>query len=296
MRSLLALALVVFCSGCASTRPETAPVERPATTARPVSAAALEHLNAGDSAQAAGNMAPALAQYLRAAEMDSHSDVPWLRVAGVYERLRNNQLALRAYESALQRNASRPDTWESIGFVLLREHRLTDAADAFQHAISQSPQRWRAEMGWGLALHGLSQFAESRIHFDKALAHNLDSAELLAYSAELWLSSGNATRALNQARASLDLLDAPATRLLIGDCLARSGDLLGGFEAYMGPLGESAAYARVGAEALRLKRYDDAIHFLQEAMRTSRSYNETLAKGLAEARERLREQLANNRP
>ena len=151
-------------------------------------------------------------------------------------------------------------------------------------------------MGWGLALHGLSQHADSRIHFDKALTLNLDSAELLAYSAELWLSSGNATRALHQARASLALQDVPATRVLIGDCLARSGDLAGGFEQYLGPLGESAAYARVGAEALRLKRFDDAIHFLQEAMRTSPSYNESLAKVLAEARERWREQQASRQP
>jgi tetratricopeptide (TPR) repeat protein len=153
--------------------------------------------------------------------------------------------------------------------------------------VTREPARWRALMGLGLAQRGLGNLGPARTQLDAALRLQPANAELLAYSAELWLESGDLPQAMAQARASLAQVESPAARLVVGDCLARQRDFTGGFEAYLRVLSEPEAYLRIGEEALRLEEFERAVHYFQEAMRTSPAYNEQAAKRLAVARERL---------
>ncbi|MEO6187110.1 MAG: hypothetical protein ABIP38_14085 [Steroidobacteraceae bacterium] len=246
-----------------------------------------ELLSGGDDAWRAGDADRAMLRYGQAAQINPKADIPLLRMASIEESRKAWAQAHKLFELALLRAPDNPAALERLGFVLLREGDHESASLRFTAADAKDRTRWRSIMGLGLAAQMRGDPAAARMHFDAALLERPQEAELLAYSAALWLQQENVARALVDARASQRLQPMPATQLLLGDALARSADYPGALQAYLETLNQPEAYLRLGDEALRAEELARAQRYFQTSLDNSPIYNEMAVKRLAITRERI---------
>ena len=297
MRILPVLVSGALLAGCAGA-PESAPqaesvvIEKPKQPATPVPAPVVTYevaLQRGDQAWKSGELDKALMNYVQAASLDRKSALPLLRMASIHEQRKEWPLARQAFEEALKRSPDNAAAQERYGFLLLREGTLDKSDQAFNAALKIDANRGRAVMGLGLAAQRRRDFDAARTHFDAALGLRPNDPELLTYSAELWLQTGGYAQGLGDVRRSLEFADVGATRMLLGDLLARSGDYAGALEAFLASMDEPRAYLRLGEEAMRSRDYERAVRYFRQCQDASPTYNELAAKRLAVARERLAE-------
>ncbi|MEO7805213.1 MAG: tetratricopeptide repeat protein [Steroidobacteraceae bacterium] len=247
-------------------------------------------MSSADLAWKTGDLERAIYFYGIAAQRDPRSELPLLRSAAIHEVRKEFEPAQRAFEAALKLAPHNAGAHERLGFVVLRTGDHERAANEFTTALRIEPLRWRAVMGLGLAAQRRRDLGLARVHFDAALRQQRESAELFAYSAELYLQSGATSEGIRDAKSSLGLTDNAPARLILGDLLARSGDFASGLSSYLEALSQPAAYERLGDEAMRLSDYERALRYYDKSASLSPAFNELAQRRIAVARERLYEQ------
>jgi len=248
-----------------------------------------EAMKRGDLAYRGGDVERALFHYSQAARLDQTADLPLLRIAGIHESRSQPALVRQALEPALSRAPSNAAIHEHLGYALLALNDVDAAAVRFTESVYLDATRWRSVAGLGQVALRRNDLALARRQYDIAMALNPGSAELLASSAELNLRAGKLKAGIRDARGALEKAPSPATQLVLGDLLARSGDFAGGLEAYLVATDEPTAYQRLAEEAMRATDYERALRYFQQAATASPTFNETAAKRMVVARERIAE-------
>jgi tetratricopeptide (TPR) repeat protein len=301
---LAACLLAIPMSGCASAPETPGKAERgavgaaasagPEATTTPAAAAAprtaAEAMAEGDAAWRAGEIEKALYMFVQAQQLDEQSETPLLRIGAIQESRGKHELARQAFAMAVERAPANAAAHERLGFQWLRSGEHDRAAAAFTEAARIDSTRWRSCMGLGLAAERRRDLQAARVHYDAAFALRPRSAELLVHSARVRMLTGDLPGALAEARASLDIGSSESAWLAIGDITARMGDFPGGLEAYHKVLPGSAAYFRLGEQAMAAMDYERAMDYFEQAAAAAPSYYEEAHKSLAVARERLADQ------
>jgi tetratricopeptide (TPR) repeat protein len=145
------IALLLFLAGCASTKSAlpvaTAAPVRAAGTAVPATASAdvLTHIQAGDAALKAGDLAG----------------------------------AVQAYQAGLAIDPKSADANFAIGNVYEQEGRLNDAQAAYQAALSSRPDMVGARSNLGVIYYQMGQFDKAVEQYNQVLHANPNDAETL---------------------------------------------------------------------------------------------------------------------
>jgi protein O-GlcNAc transferase len=283
------VALTLLCAALgACTTPPRPPKLPPPQVAMPGKFAAA--LAKGDAAWRAGHGDEALYAYLIAEKLDPQSDVALLRIGALHESLGHDELAIRAWQMAAERNERSGLTRQRLGYAWLQHADVSQAEAEFVRALQLDARLWRASMGLGLVAETRGDYAAARLHYDTALALRPNAGDLLTYSARVALAQDDLDRTRADLGAALATDPQPETWLVLGDLLAHAGDYPGGLEAYHKTLSEAEAYQRLGEQATRAGDHVRAVWYFERAAAASPTYFERAHKSLAVARERSREQ------
>ncbi|HVJ51920.1 MAG TPA: tetratricopeptide repeat protein [Aliidongia sp.] len=172
-------------------------------------------LGAGRTEEAAGSFARVAELLPEVAEAHANS-------AQALKALGRLDEATAAYERALALRPGLVQAWNELGSVHAAQGRTEQAIAHYRHAIGLAPRFAEAHHNLGNALTETEQFEEAIRHFEQAVLLKPALAEARYNLASLQLARGEAAIALAQACASRALLDTPACRSLIVQCLTRS--------------------------------------------------------------------------
>src|SRR5687768_13000570 len=120
-KHVAAVCVALLLASCASA-PRTPGIPSPVETLAENPAASFEELmQKGDGAYRAGDMDQALFNYVKAAQADASAELPYLRMAAIYELKQQSGQLIQALRDALARNPANAAAHENLGFALLRQ-------------------------------------------------------------------------------------------------------------------------------------------------------------------------------
>lgn len=168
------------------------------------------------------------------------------------------------------------------GDQALEDSDYTLAATEYREAVSRRPAEWEARMGLAKALLGLDRPAEAREQAEIVYSIRPDDPEAVELLAESMLASGDTAGMESLLRSRANDTNAAADWLLLGEMLARAGDVDGAEVALLTAAtvdqGQSLRYQKaladfylaVGDNAEALTRYRMAL-YLDPADEATRS-------------------------
>lgn len=195
--------------------------------------------NKGVALFAIGQPDEALKCYQHAIELDQKSEKAWSNKGVVLKTMGKTAEAIACYDRALAINPRYPNAWVNKGVLLRASGKIEEALACYERALRLSPND---ETGWtnkGNILYTLGRHAAALECYEVALAinSNLDRA---------WMNKGMALAALGTHEAALESF---------------------GKAIQINPRLGQAWYLRGLTLMNGLQRYEEAIPFLEEAVR-----------------------------
>ena len=201
------------------------------------------HFRLGGRHEEAGRISEALAEYLRAAELDPAAARVHVNLVAVYGRLQDVAEATRHYERALELDPWIDELHYNYGVLLTGAKRFQGAADAFRRALEINPRHAEAHNNLGYALEQMGKNKEAVAEYEAAVAAKPNYALPHIHLARRRLENGDYERAIPHLEQALHFENEEAAYL--GFLLARSYSATGRPEA----AGKQAKEARELAAA-----------------------------------------------
>jgi tetratricopeptide (TPR) repeat protein len=245
-------------------------------------------LTQGDIAARDGKIDYAFHLFLNAEKLAPSDDRALVRAGNLHRTLGNREMAIKAWQLALNRNPSNGNVHESLGFLLLETGQYDEAVQAFEQAVLLATEKRRAMIGLGLACEKRQDYARALNIYDTALRGDPGAAELLTYRARTLMNLGRLTES-KSVIASIINEPIQATWIVRGDLFAIDGDYAAALGAYLEGLSEQWAYQRLGEHALRENELDHALRFFRQAASASPRFFPDAENGAAVTLEKLRQ-------
>lgn len=225
---------------------------------------------------------------LNAEKLDPSDDRALVRAGNLHRTLGNRDMAIKAWQMALNRNQANGDVHESLGFLLLETGRYDEAVQAFEQAVLLATEKRRAMIGLGLACEKRQDYERALKIYETALRADPSAVELLTYRARALMNLGRVTES-KSVIASIINEPIQATWIVRGDLFALDGDYAAALGAYLEGLSEQWAYQRLGEHALRQEELEQALRFFRQAAAASPRFFPDAENGVAVALEKLRQ-------
>ena len=245
-------------------------------------------LTQGDIAARDGKIDYAFHLFLNAEKLAPSDDRALIRAGNLHRTLGNREMAIKAWQLALNRNPSNGNVHESLGFLLLETGQYDEAVQAFEQAVLLATEKRRAMIGLGLACEKRQDYARALNIYDTALRGDPGAVELLTYRARTLMNLGRLTES-KSVIASIINEPIQATWIVRGDLFAIDGDYAAALGAYLEGLSEQWAYQRLGEHALRQNELDHALRFFRQAASASPQFFPDAENGAAVTLEKLRQ-------
>jgi tetratricopeptide (TPR) repeat protein len=245
-------------------------------------------LTQGDIAARDGKIDYAFHLFLNAEKLAPSDDRALVRAGNLHRTLGNREMAIKAWQLALNRNPSNGNVHESLGFLLLETGQYDEAVQAFEQAVLLATEKRRAMIGLGLACEKRQDYARALNIYDTALRGDPGAVELLTYRARTLMNLGRLTES-KSVIASIINEPIQATWIVRGDLFAIDGDYAAALGAYLEGLSEQWAYQRLGEHALRQNELDHALRFFRQAASASPQFFPDAENGAAVTLEKLRQ-------
>ncbi|MEY3713259.1 MAG: hypothetical protein RL321_879 [Pseudomonadota bacterium] len=245
-------------------------------------------LTQGDIAARDGKIDYAFHLFLNAEKLAPSDDRALVRAGNLHRTLGNREMAIKAWQLALNRNPSNGNVHESLGFLLLETGQYDEAVQAFEQAVLLATEKRRAMIGLGLACEKRQDYARALNIYDTALRGDPGAVELLTYRARTLMNLGRLTES-KSVIASIINEPIQATWIVRGDLFAIDGDYAAALGAYLEGLSEQWAYQRLGEHALRENELDHALRFFRQAASASPRFFPDAENGAAVTLEKLRQ-------
>ncbi len=245
-------------------------------------------LTQGDIAARDGKIDYAFHLFLNAEKLAPSDDRALVRAGNLHRTLGNREMAIKAWQLALNRNPSNGNVHESLGFLLLETGQYDEAVQAFEQAVLLATEKRRAMIGLGLACEKRQDYARALNIYDTALRGDPGAVELLTYRARTLMNLGRLTES-KSVIASIINEPIQATWIVRGDLFAIDGDYAAALGAYLEGLSEQWAYQRLGEHALRQNELDHALRFFRQAASASPRFFPDAENGAAVTLEKLRQ-------
>jgi tetratricopeptide (TPR) repeat protein len=242
----------------------------------------------GDIATRDGKIEYAFHLFLNAEKLAPSDDRALVRAGNLHRTLGNREMAIKAWQLALNRNPSNGNVHESLGFLLLETGQYDEAVQAFEQAVLLATEKRRAMIGLGLACEKRQDYARALNIYDTALRGDPGAVELLTYRARTLMNLGRLTES-KSVIASIINEPIQATWIVRGDLFAIDGDYAAALGAYLEGLSEQWAYQRLGEHALRQNELDHALRFFRQAASASPQFFPDAENGAAVTLEKLRQ-------
>ena len=221
---------------------------------------------------------------IRALQFDSTDTEILAQVGNLHVQQGNNKLAARAYQFALQQDPEHAASREGLGLLHFRAGNDTAAREHLEAAVASDSTLWRSHNVLGVLADRDGDFALAQSHYAAALEIQPQADSILinrGYSKYLngdYLAAGIDFNAVaersNNAKAWRNLA------LVYG----RLGLYETALETFLQVEAERDAYNETGAIAMSNGDYQDALHYLHEAVRVSPTYFAQAEKNIAEIR------------
>jgi len=245
-------------------------------------------LTQGDIAARDGKIDYAFHLFLNAEKLAPSDDRALVRAGNLHRTLGNREMAIKAWQLALNRNPSNGNVHESLGFQLLETGQYDEAVQVFEQAVLLATEKRRAMIGLGLACEKRQDYARALNIYDTALRGDPGAVELLTYRARTLMNLGRLTES-KSVIASIINEPIQATWIVRGDLFAIDGDYAAALGAYLEGLSEQWAYQRLGEHALRENELDHALRFFRQAASASPRFFPDAENGAAVTLEKLRQ-------
>jgi tetratricopeptide (TPR) repeat protein len=236
----LALAVVVFAS------------ERAAWGRSPGQSA----LDEGTALYKRGRFADALASFRKAVALDPGLTKAWENIGWSQHRLKNDDEALRVWNTVLKVEPRNVAIWNAIGEVEQDQGAAARAAAAFERSIGLAPRQWDVRLRLGEAYASLGQRDAAEAQYRAVLGARPTDVKASLRLADLQKARGDLNAALATLRAAVARVPVPGAALweAVGDASHDAGDAAGALEAYRQAAAidprDAAAYVALIALAL----------------------------------------------
>ena len=196
----------------------------------------------------------------------------------------NNKLAARAFQFALQQDPEHAASREGIGLLHFKAGNNEAAREHLEAAVANAPNLWRAHNALGVIADRNKDFALAQSHYSAALAIQPRADSILinrGYSR--YLNDDYQAAALDFYTVAERSNNGKAWRNL-ALVYGKQGWYDDALETFLRVEDERDAYNETGAIAMSNGDYQDALHYLNEAVRLSPTYFEQAEKNIAELR------------
>lgn len=290
--------LLLAVAGCTSSNSLTKSAQKTSATGATKSVADAQEqiarkerievlLAQGDIAARDGKIEYAFHLLLNAEKLDPADARALVRAGNLHRTLGNRDLAIKAWKTAIERDPSRGDVYESLGFLYLESGQYDQSAESFEQAVLLSTEKRRAMVGLGLASEKRQDHERALKIYETALRSDFNSVELLTYRARALMNLDRLTEA-KSVIASIINEPIQATWIVRGDLFAIDRDYAAALGAYLEGLSEQWAYQRLGEHALRQNDLDQALRFFRQASATSPRFFPDAENGAAVVLEKMR--------
>jgi tetratricopeptide (TPR) repeat protein len=161
--------------------------------------------NLGTLSGRMGNLEEA-ERYLRMAlEIDELFAPAKVNLALLLNATGRNEEAESLLREVLEAYPDQSETAYDLGLLLAETDRMEEAVEFLGRASDGMPARGRVHYNYGLALQSVSRFAEAEAAFLHALGLDPENLDFLLVTADHYLRTGDATRALEMAQRLLEL-------------------------------------------------------------------------------------------
>jgi tetratricopeptide (TPR) repeat protein len=240
-----------------------------------------------DEARTAGDLDRALYFYVKALKFDPE-DADLLAAIGVlHQHQGNDELAARAYTLAIDVRPQYVPVLEARGLIFLRHEQEEQAHADFIRAIELDPTRWRSHNALGLIADSTGAHQEAIQHYDRALAHKPDSAEVLNNRGYSHFLAGDYTEAEADLSKAAMTFGHTQAWVNLGSLYARQGEYGRAVDAFRKVLPEPEAYNKVAEASMAREDYSTAETLLQQAIRSSPTYYPAAEDNLQELRQQF---------
>lgn len=152
--------------------------------------------NRGQAYAATKDYRRALADYNRAAVLDSMYGVTFFNRAGLFYDTRDYRRALDDYDRALRRDANRAAIYAGRGRAYFQLGRTAEAAADYERALKINPALADVHNDRGILYFGSGDYARALQAYNRCLALDPDHAPAYANRADLYFLQGNTRRAI----------------------------------------------------------------------------------------------------
>jgi tetratricopeptide (TPR) repeat protein len=179
----------------------------------------------GDNLRFSGRLDEAMAVLERTANENPRFGQPWLSIAEIHIKRKNNAEARAAYERVLALVPDHIEALRALGDLALIEEKLDDAAARYERVLAVDPLDAGAMTKLGVVRMRTGRAAEAVALFRKAVEREPKNAEALLYLAGALASGGSPADALPfferaiaaDPRSTMALNGLALTRLALGD-------------------------------------------------------------------------------
>jgi choline-sulfatase len=179
----------------------------------------------GDNLRFAGRLDESLAMLARTVGENPRFAQPWLSIAEIHIKRKNNAEAKAAYERVLALVPDHIEALRGLGDLALLEEKLDAATSRYEQILSVDPADAGAMTKLGVVRMRMGRASEGVALFRKAVEHEPKNAEALLYLAGALASGGSPAEALPyferaiaaDRRSTMALNGLALTRLALGD-------------------------------------------------------------------------------
>jgi tetratricopeptide (TPR) repeat protein len=130
---------------------------------------AVSHIDQGAALDRAGDHEGAIAEHLKALEIDPENVQAHINLITLYGNAGDFAKAEEHFEVAVRLNPHRPEPWYDYGVLMLREHKINEAKQAFEHALAINPYYAEAHNNLGAIYETQGKLDEASNQFRAAI-------------------------------------------------------------------------------------------------------------------------------
>ena len=296
---LATIPLVMQLSGCASSPVQT-DVRAPQVVTRreatkPTSAVAqkpkafAENVALGDAAWQAQDLDRAIYYYVQAMDKSSLDAATLAKIGTIEDSRGNAALAETAFEMAHKADPKGPRIAERLARLYLQRGNVDGAAQIYTQVLARDSHRTRALDGMGEVYLARSDYFQSVIYFNWALAaENPDRSAVLTHRGYAKLRQYDLTGAEADLRAALAVSPRDDTWRYLGELQVLQGDTGAAFQSLLNVMDTAQAFNQMGVVYMSRKNYRDAREYFDKAIKASAAWFEEAQKNLAQTDEYLK--------
>ena len=162
----------------------------------PADMKADELVESAHAAQEAGNLTVAEALLKRATEIEPKNKFAWNNLGLVYMQMRQDDLAVSAFQKQLEVNPYDEFAYNYLGRVYWNDRKYDDAVKAFNKQLENNPLDKYAHANLGAMYAEWRKYDLAVPELEKAVSLNPDSAELQVSLGDAYLNLGQDEKAL----------------------------------------------------------------------------------------------------